>query len=158
MKASSASGKKSAGILLYRRTGRLPEVLLVHPGGPFWKHKDAGAWSIPKGEPDEREDPETAARREFFEETGVELTAPGQALEPVKQKGGKWIHAWAVEGDLDPAALKSNSFEMEWPYRSGIRQSFPEVDRYGWFSFDEARIKINPAQAALLKELEAMIR
>jgi len=150
--------KSSAGLLLFRLASGEPEVLLVHPGGPFWAKKDEGAWSIPKGELDGEEDPWLAARREFHEETGV-APPDGEAiaLEPVRQPGGKVVHAWAVEGDLDVAAIRSNQFSMEWPPRSGRRQSFPEVDRAAWFSLETARRKILKGQAALLEQLEARL-
>ena len=147
--------KQSAGILLYRRThGRL-EVFLVHPGGPFWAKKDLAAWSIPKGEFTPDEEPREAARREFEEETGIPLPADATftPLTPVKQSGGKVIHAWAVDGDCDPARIESNSFSMEWPPRSGKQQEFPEVDRAEWFPLEVAREKIHKGQAALLDEL-----
>jgi predicted NUDIX family NTP pyrophosphohydrolase len=143
----------SAGILLHR--GRR-EVLLVHPGGPFWAKKDAGAWSIPKGEIEPGEDPRDRALIEFREETGTDL-APAE-LEPlgeVRQKGGKVVIAFAAEGDLDAAAIVSNTFEMQWPPRSGRMATFPEVDRAEWFGLDEARARINPAQAELLDRLQA---
>ena len=149
--------KTSAGILMYRRRGEWLEVFLVHPGGPFWARKDSFAWSIPKGEFDPAEDPLAAARREFIEETGFAADGPFQPLAPVAQKGGKIVQAWAVEGDVDPAELRSNSFTIEWPPRSGRQQSFPEVDRAAWFALDVAREKINPAQVALLEELEAIL-
>ena len=150
--------KRSAGILLYRLNGGEPEVLLVHPGGPFWAKKDEGAWSIPKGEYDDAEDPQACARREFKEETGTEL-APGELadLGSVKQKSGKQVTAWAAEGELDAAAVTSNTFEMEWPPRSGGRQSFPEVDRAEWFDLDSARGKLNPAQTAFLDRLAELL-
>lgn len=148
--------KESAGLLLYRRThGRL-EVLLVHPGGPFWRNKDAGAWSIPKGLIDPDEDALACARRELREETGLDFAGPVIELPPVKQKGGKRVHAWAAETDFDPATLVSSTFEMEWPPKSGRRESFPEVDRAEWFDLGTAREKINPAQAALLDSLTAI--
>jgi predicted NUDIX family NTP pyrophosphohydrolase len=145
---------KSAGILLYRRSGGL-EIFLVHPGGPYWKNKEAGAWTIPKGEFTDEEDPLSAAKREFLEETGspppegnyIELT-------PIKQKAGKLIYAWAAEGDIDAANITSNTYRQEWPYKSGKWQSFPEVDKAAWFSVDEAKERINTAQAALIEELE----
>jgi predicted NUDIX family NTP pyrophosphohydrolase len=140
----------SAGVLLHRPG---PEVLLVHPGGPFWAKKDLGAWSIPKGEIEPDEDPRTRALIEFAEETGTTLDAPLRELGQIKQKGGKLVIAFAAEGDLDADAIVSNTFEMEWPPRSGRRQSFPEVDRAAWFDLDEARRRINPAQAPLLDEL-----
>ena len=146
--------KSSAGILIYRPVASLPEVLLVHPGGPYWKNKEMGAWTIPKGEPETGESLESAAYREFFEETGLALTGQGKLLGPVRQKAGKWIHAWAMEGDADPGSLRSNLFELEWPPRSGIKRGFPEIDRFGWFPLPLAREKINPAQVALIDELE----
>jgi len=145
--------KKSAGLLLFRsRTGTL-EVLLVHPGGPFWAKKDAGAWSIPKGEIDEGEDPLAAARREVEEEIGASPDGTFIPLTPVRQAGGKVVQAWAIEFDVDAAAIKSNSFEMEWPPRSGRHQSFPEVDRAAWFTIPEARSKILRGQLPLLNSL-----
>src|SRR4051794_25691904 len=151
------SSKRSAGIVLYRLSGGEPEVLLVHPGGPFWTNKDEGAWSIPKGEYDDAEDPQACAPREFHEETGTEL-APGglPALGSVKQRGGKHVTAWAGGGDPDAAPIKSNTFEMEWPPRSGDRQSFPEVYRAGWFALDTARHKMNQAQSAFIDRLEQL--
>jgi predicted NUDIX family NTP pyrophosphohydrolase len=140
---------------MYRRRAGALEVFLVHPGGPFWARKDAGAWSIPKGEIDPTEEPLAAARREFAEETGLAAAGAFRPLAPVTQAGGKIVQAWAVEGDLDPSALQSNTFSIEWPPRSGRQQTFPEVDRAAWFSLDVAREKINPAQAALLDELAA---
>jgi predicted NUDIX family NTP pyrophosphohydrolase len=149
--------KQSAGILLYRRTDHGVEVLLVHPGGPFFITKDAGAWSIPKGEFVEGEDPAHAAVRELQEETGHVLTAPLKPLTPIKQNGGKTVIAFAAEGDLDAAAIVSNTFTLEWPPRSGNMQEFPEVDRAGWFSPPDGRLKINPAQNALIEELLAIL-
>ena len=146
--------KTSAGLLLYRDAAGRLEVLLVHPGGPFWAKKDAGAWSIPKGEIGEGEDPLAAAKREFEEETGTRPTGEAVALAPRRQSGGKLVHAWAVRGDLDPAALKSTTFTLEWPPRSGRRQEFPEVDRAAWFTLDEAREKILKGQAPFLDDLE----
>ena len=145
---------RSAGILLYRLDGGEPEVLIVHPCGPFWARKDAGAWSIPKGEYDDAEDPQACALREFEEETGT-LLSPDELtdLGDVRLKSGKQVTAWAVEGDLDADAIVSNTFEMEWPPRSGRRQEFPEVDRAGWFGLGEASEKLNPAQAAFLDRL-----
>jgi predicted NUDIX family NTP pyrophosphohydrolase len=148
---------KSAGILLYRiRAGAL-EVLLGHPGGPFWTRRDAGAWSIPKGEINEAEDPLVAARRELLEETGVEVDGPFVPLTPVRQKGGKLVHAWAVEADCDADAIRSNLFAMEWPPKSGKLRQFPEMDRAGWFGMAEARVKILGGQAPLLDELERVV-
>jgi predicted NUDIX family NTP pyrophosphohydrolase len=153
-----AAAKRSAGILLYRLGGGEPEVLLVHPGGPFWANKDEGAWSIPKGEYDDGEDAQVAARREFHEETGTELPPGALAdLGSVRQKSGKQVAAWAAEGDLDAAGVTSNTFELEWPPRSGQRQAFPEIDRAEWFGIDEAREKLNPAQTAFLDRLTALL-
>lgn len=146
--------KKSAGLLMYRRTGGELQVLLAHPGGPFWRDRDDGAWTIPKGEYDEPEQPLDAARREFTEETGFEASAPFLPLGEVVQIGGKCILAWAFAGECDPAQLRSNPFEMEWPPRSGRRQSYPEIDRVGWFTPAEARRKLIPAQIPLLERLE----
>jgi predicted NUDIX family NTP pyrophosphohydrolase len=138
---------------MYRRTrGRL-EVLLVHPGGPFWAGKDRGAWSIPKGEHGPEEDALDAARREFVEETGIEPRGDFLRLAPLVQRGGKIVHAFAFEGDCDPAAIRSNTFSMEWPRGSGRRQEFPEVDRAEWLALDEAAEKILPSQAPLLVDL-----
>ncbi len=145
--------KQSAGILLFRNAGQALEVLLVHPGGPFWKNKDAGAWSIPKGEFAEQEAPLAAATREFEEETGINIHGHFIELTPVKQKGGKIVYAWALNKDLDAASIKSNSFEMEWPPRSGKTQRFPEVDRALWCSIPEARQKILASQLPLIEEL-----
>ncbi|HTZ80283.1 MAG TPA: NUDIX domain-containing protein [Stellaceae bacterium] len=150
--------KLSAGLLLYRRRAAGIEVFLVHPGGPFWARKDAGAWSIPKGEAAPGEDLLARARQEFAEETGSVAAGSFHALAPVRQPGGKTVHAWAVEGDLDAAAIRSNTFTMEWPPRSGRRQDFPEVDRAQWFDLAAAREKINKGQAALLDELESWLR
>jgi predicted NUDIX family NTP pyrophosphohydrolase len=154
-----AAARRSAGILLYRLSGGRPEVLLVHPGGPFWARRDAGAWSVPKGEYEDADDPLAAARREFEEETGTALET-GELLElgDVKQKNGKVVSAWAAEGDLDPDAVHSNSFTMEWPPRSGRTAEFPEIDRAGWFGIDEAREKLNPAQAEFLDRLLELLR
>jgi len=149
---------RSAGILLYRLGEDGPEVLLVHPGGPFWARKDAGAWSIPKGEHDDTEDPQACALREFEEETGTALGPAELAdLGTVKLKSGKLVAAWAVEGDLDADAITSNTFELEWPPRSGNKQTFPEVDRAGWFSLEEAREKLNPAQGEFLDRLRDLL-
>jgi predicted NUDIX family NTP pyrophosphohydrolase len=148
---------QSAGILLFRKTGGTIEVLLVHPGGPFWARKDAGAWSIPKGEYLEGEDPWVAAQREFEEETGSSPPANPLPLGDVLQKAGKRITAFAAEGDLDAGLIRSNTFEMEWPPRSGRKQVFPEIDRAAWFSLAMAREKINPAQADLLDRLAERI-
>jgi predicted NUDIX family NTP pyrophosphohydrolase len=145
--------KRSAGILLWRRRGDGIELLLVHPGGPFWARKDRGAWSIPKGEFAPGEDALAAARREFMEETGVCPEGDFLPLGEIVQAGRKAVTAWAVQGDLDPAALRCNRFEMEWPPRSGRRQSFPEVDRAAWLSPAEARQKILPGQAEFITRL-----
>jgi len=147
----------SAGILLYRASEKGWEVLLAHPGGPFFARKDLGAWSIPKGEPDDGEELLAAARREFREETGFDLSGPELPLGTVKQKGGKVVHAWAVRGDADPGRLKSNHFELEWPKGSRRTRSFPEVDRAEWFSLDEARRRIKAAQVPLIDALEAVL-
>ena len=146
--------KRSAGILLYRRPDGEPEVLLVHPGGPYWEKKDLGAWSIPKGEYDDAEDPRACALREFEEELGARPPEGNlAALGTAKQSGGKVVTAWAVEGDLDPAGARSNTFTLEWPPRSGVMRDFPEVDRADWFTLDDARERINPAQAVFLERL-----
>lgn len=144
--------KKSAGILMYRQKNDQLEVLLVHPGGPFWKKKDLGAWSIPKGE-FEDEDALSAAKREFEEEIGMPIDGEMIALTPQEQKAGKVVHAWAVEGDLNPEEIRSNTFEMEWPPRSGKKQEFPEIDKAEWFPVHEALQKINQAQATFIREL-----
>ena len=146
--------KRSAGILLFRRREGGPEVLLVHPGGPFWAKKDLGAWSIPKGEHEEGEDGQACALREFEEEIGSPPAA-GELVDlgSVKQRAGKIVQAWALEGDVDAAAVRSNTFTMEWPPRSGKEREFPEVDRAEWFSLAQARERINPAQSAFLDRL-----
>jgi predicted NUDIX family NTP pyrophosphohydrolase len=143
----------SAGIMLYRRTGSGPEVLLVHPGGPFWAKKDDGAWTIPKGLYDTDEAPEAAARREFAEETGYEPSSELVPLGTFRQPSGKRIAAFACEDDFAAEALVSNTFEIEWPPRSGRRQSFPEIDRAGWFTPDAARVKLLRGQVAILEAL-----
>lgn len=143
----------SAGLLLYRRTGAAIEVLLVHPGGPFWAKKDDSAWSIPKGLVDPDEDHEAAARREFLEETGSAMTGELIPLGRFKQPGGKIVIAFAGEGAFDPNSLRSNSFEMEWPPRSGRKAGFPEVDRAGWFAPAEAHRKILQGQVAIIDAL-----
>jgi predicted NUDIX family NTP pyrophosphohydrolase len=146
--------RRSAGIVLHRAGEGGPEVLLVHPGGPFWAKKDDGAWSIPKGEYEPDEDALACALREFEEETGMRLDAAELGdLGAVVQKAGKEVRAWAVRGDLDPATVRSNSFTMEWPPRSGRRQEFPEIDRAEWFTLDAARVKLVAAQAELLDRL-----
>jgi predicted NUDIX family NTP pyrophosphohydrolase len=151
------TGKSSAGLLLYRIRHAAIEVFLVHPGGPYWKNKDDGAWSIPKGECLPAEAPLVAATREFFEETGAAVEGELRALKPVRQPGGKMVHAWAVEGDLDPATIVSNTFEIEWPPRSGRLQRFPEIDRGAWFALPEARRKILRGQVPVLEELAQML-
>ncbi|HXS40118.1 MAG TPA: NUDIX domain-containing protein [Stellaceae bacterium] len=151
------ASKRSAGLLLYRTRHGAIEAFLVHPGGPFWAKKDEGAWTIPKGEIDEGEDPLAAAMREFAEETGTMLQGEFRALPPVRQAGGKTVLAWALAGELDAAAIRSNEFEMEWPPKSGKRRRFPEIDRAEWFALEEARRKINKAQIALLDALVALI-
>ena len=151
-------GKRSAGILLYRRGADGLEVLLVHPGGPVWARRDAGAWSIPKGEYGDGEDPLAVAMREFEEETGQRPPTAGfVGLGEVRQKGGKVVSAWAAPGDLDPDAITSNTFTMEWPPGSGIRREFPEVDRAGWFDPATAREKLISAQAGLVDRLLAAL-
>jgi predicted NUDIX family NTP pyrophosphohydrolase len=147
--------KQSAGLLMYRRRGEL-EVFLVHPGGPFWAKKDTGAWSIPKGEYRPGDDPLAAARREFREETGFSVAGEFTPLTPLKQPSGKIIQAWAVEGDCDAGAIRSNTFTLEWPPRSGRQQEFPEVDRAGWFTLTAAREKIIKGQVGFLDELEQL--
>lgn len=149
--------KISSGILLYRRLPFTIEVLLVHPGGPFFAKKDDGSWTIPKGELTEDEDPLSAAIREFEEETGYKPAGDFIALPAIKQKGGKIVQCWAVTGDLDASAIVSNTFEMEWPPRSGKKKSFPEVDRAAWFSIPEARQKINERQVDFIDQLLEII-
>jgi len=149
--------KRSAGLLMYRRTSSQREVFLVHPGGPFWAKKDLGAWSIPKGEYGPDDDPLTAARREFEEETGLAPEGIFKALGEWKQAGGKIVTAWAIEGDCDPATLKSNTFSLEWPPRSGRMVEFPEVDRWEWFSMDAAQERILTGQKIFLDRLLALI-
>lgn len=147
--------RRSAGILVYRWKGQGLEVLLGHPGGPFWSRRDQGAWSILKGEYEEGENPEAAARREFAEESGWTLAAPLEPLGEITQRGGKIITAYAAEADFDPATLSSNVFEMEWPPGTQRTQSFPEIDRAGWFALAEAGVKIVPGQAGFLDRLVA---
>ena len=149
--------KRSAGLLLYRRGARGLEVLLVHPGGPFWRAKDQGAWSLAKGEIEPGEEPAACALREFEEETGTRLEGEPAPLGEVRQAGGKTVVGFALEGDLDADAIRSITFELEWPPRSGRRQSYPEVDRAAWFTLDEAREKLNAAQAAFLDRLAALL-
>lgn len=145
--------KKSAGLLLFRRGTEGIEVLLVHPGGPFWRKKDDGAWSIPKGEFQEDEDPLSAAKREFEEEMGIAPAGEFIPLEELKQPGGKLVCAWALQSDFDTSKLKSNTFTMEWPPKSGRQQEFPEVDRAAWFALESARRKILNGQAPFLDNL-----
>jgi predicted NUDIX family NTP pyrophosphohydrolase len=151
------NAKISAGILLWKREHGALRVLLVHPGGPFWKNKDAGAWSIPKGEHQAGEEPLAAAQREFAEELGALPHGEPTLLGEIRQKAGKTVIAFALEGDFDCATFKCNEFEMEWPPRSGKRARFPEVDQARWFSAAEARDKINPAQAELIDRLEKAV-
>jgi predicted NUDIX family NTP pyrophosphohydrolase len=146
----------SAGILLYRRRAEELEVLLVHPGGPFWRNKDAGAWMIPKGLAEPGEEPAAAAIREFEEELGTRPAGTPQPLGRIRQKGGKWVEAFALEGDLDVDTIVSNEFQMEWPPRSGQFPSFPEVDRAAWFTLAQARDMILPSQAPLLEQISAV--
>ena len=146
--------KQAAGLLIFRRVVGALEVLLVHPGGPLWARKDEGAWSIPKGEVEPDEEALAAARREVEEETGARPSGTFIALSPVRQTGGKIVHVWAIESDFDPASLKSNLFEMEWPPKSGNRRSFPEVDRAAWFDLETAGRKILPSQAVVLQHLQ----
>jgi predicted NUDIX family NTP pyrophosphohydrolase len=150
--------KLSAGILLYRRRNGMIEVFLVHPGGPYWKTKDLGAWSIPKGEYDAGEDALAAAKREFQEETGF-VPAAGElnSLSEIKLSSGKVVTAWAVEGDCDADAIRSNMFSMEWPPKSGKMQEFPEVDRAAWFTLPEANERVHPAQREFLTRLAAIV-
>jgi predicted NUDIX family NTP pyrophosphohydrolase len=143
----------SAGILLYRLREGVIEVLLGHPGGPLWKNRDEGAWTIPKGLVDEGEDLRVAAGREFREEMGFDAGEGGEALAPRRQRSGKTVHVWAVEGDCDAATCRSNEFSMEWPPKSGRQASFPEIDRAGWFDLERAKRKILPGQAPFLDEL-----
>jgi len=151
----SKASRKSAGLLLFRETVAGQEVLLVHPGGPFWAKKDDGSWSIPKGEFADGEEPLDAAKREFEEEMGVPAVGDFIALESLKQPSGKWLFAWAVRSDFDPSVLKSNTFCMEWPPKSGRQQEFPEVDRAAWFGVEAARRKILKGQEPFLDQLLA---
>jgi predicted NUDIX family NTP pyrophosphohydrolase len=149
--------KPSAGLLMFRRCGGAPEVLLVHPGGPFWTKRDLGAWSIPKGEFAPDEDPLAAARREFEEETGIVPAGEFIPLSPRRQPSGKVVHAWAFEADCDPATIVSNTFEIEWPPGSGRRQTFPEVDRAAWFPLDLAQRKLVSGQVGFVEELAHLL-
>jgi predicted NUDIX family NTP pyrophosphohydrolase len=150
--------ERSAGILLYRERSGAPEVLLVHPGGPYWAKKDLGVWSIPKGEYEDGEEPLACALREFEEELGgAPPTDTPSDLGETRQAGGKLVRAWALEGDLDPARMRSNTFTLEWPPRSGAMREFPEVDRAEWFALAEARRRINPAQVVFLERLRELL-
>jgi predicted NUDIX family NTP pyrophosphohydrolase len=148
------ASRPSAGLLLYRGLPGSLEIFLAHPGGPFWLKRDAGAWTIPKGVAEEGEDLLAAARREFEEETGIHPVGPFLSLGSIRQKAGKLVHAWAWEGDADPARITSNTMQTEWPRGSGRMLTFPEVDRCAWFDPQTARVKINPAQAELIDRLE----
>ena len=148
--------KRSAGLLVYRMRDEEIDVFLVHPGGPFWAKKDAGAWSIPKGE-FETEQPLVAAMREFEEETGLKISGDFIELKPVKQKGGKIVYAWAVEADFDASDIQSNMFKLEWPPKSGVIREFPEVDRAAWFDLETARLKILASQAGLIEQLQEFL-
>ncbi len=148
----------SAGLLMYRFKDGVLQVLLAHPGGPYFANKDDGAWSIPKGEPDADEDLLVTAQREFEEETGVKSVGPFVPLEAIKQKGGKVVHAWAFEGDCDAAATKSNTFTMEWPPKSGKQQEFPEIDRAEWFNLATAKTKIKVGQEGVIEELDRLLQ
>jgi predicted NUDIX family NTP pyrophosphohydrolase len=150
--------KLSAGVLLFKYRAKLLEVLLVHPGGPFWRNKDAGAWSIPKGEYTGSEDPLEAARREFQEETGFPASGPFLPLGQIKQPGGKLITAFACEGELSPAEIRSNTFRMEWPPKSGRQQEFPEIDRAAWFTVEEAQQRVLKGQSEFIERLVAQLR
>jgi predicted NUDIX family NTP pyrophosphohydrolase len=156
-KAIYSMSRKSAGIVLFRRRSEGIEFFLVHPGGPFWKNKDAGAWSVPKGEFNDNEYPLAAAIREFEEETGTIIEGDFIQLSPVKLKSGKTIYAWALENDIDPVSFRSNLFEMEWPPHSGKKQEFPEIDKAEWFSLEQVFNKINTSQVALIEELISML-
>jgi predicted NUDIX family NTP pyrophosphohydrolase len=146
--------KQSAGLVVYRKRAGCVEVLLVHPGGPFWKNKDEGAWSIPKGEFADGEEPLAIARREFEEELGQAIDGDFTQLASIRQRGGKAVHAWAIEADVDVSQTHSNTFTIEWPPRSGKQQAFPEVDRAEWFALDVAIKKINAGQQELLRQLQ----
>jgi predicted NUDIX family NTP pyrophosphohydrolase len=150
--------KQSAGLLLYRRSFSTIEIFLVHPGGPFWKNKDEAVWSIPKGEFNDSEEPLQAATREFLEETGIAVSGNFMELNPVIQKGGKKVFAWALEKNIDAANIHSNTFEMEWPPKSGKFQSFPEIDKGEWFTIDVAKQKINKMQEDLIEQLTIKLK
>ena len=147
----------SAGILLYRFIDKELQFFLVHPGGPFFKNKDLGHWTIPKGEPNENEDLVSCALREFREETGIAISGDLIELNPIQQKGGKKVFAWAMQGNLDPSHIQSNVFELEWPYKSGKIQTFPEIDRASWFDMQQSLEKINPAQQSLVLETASIL-
>jgi predicted NUDIX family NTP pyrophosphohydrolase len=149
--------RQSAGIVFYRIRNGAPEIFLLHPGGPFWARKDAGVWTIPKGEIDPREEPLATAIREFKEETGFDAPGPFQSLGSVRQAGGKTVHAWACPGECDPDKIVCNTCRIEWPPHSGKFAEYPELDRAGWFSLAEAAIKMNPAQTGFLSRLQALI-
>jgi predicted NUDIX family NTP pyrophosphohydrolase len=149
--------KKSAGILVYRKNAEEYEVLLVHPGGPFWVKKDLNSWSLPKGEFEDEEEPLTAAKREFEEETGFSVEGEFIELTPVKQPSGKLIYSWAVKGDLDASIVKSNLFKMEWPPRSGVYREFPEIDRAEWFDFETAEQKIISGQIPIIENIKKIL-
>jgi predicted NUDIX family NTP pyrophosphohydrolase len=157
MPIPSVMAKKSAGLLMYRTQNTHLEVLLVHSGGPYWVNRTWHAWSIPKGEIDPGEDTFAAAKREFQEETGHIPSGEFHPLKPIRQSSGKWVHAWAFEGNFDPAHLRSNTFEIEWPPNSGKQQEFPEVDQAAWFSLEEAKHRIIKAQGQFLDELSALL-
>lgn len=150
--------KQSAGILLYRFDNKQLQVFLVHPGGPFFRNKDDGAWSIPKGEFLDNEEALTAAKREFAEETGRSIDGKFIQLEPITQKSGKKVFAWAVEGDIDHETIISNTFEIEWPPKSGKKQAFPEIDKAAWFDIDTAKLKINQVQVGLIENLNRILK
>jgi predicted NUDIX family NTP pyrophosphohydrolase len=150
--------KKSAGIIVFRKDDDQLRLLLVHPGGPFWMKKDTAAWSIPKGEFEEPENPMEAAKREFFEETGISITGNFIELTPVNQSGSKIVYSWAVEGNPDISALKSNSFTIEWPPNSGQKQNFPEIDKAAWFTIEESLIKIVKGQVPVIKQIQVLAR
>jgi predicted NUDIX family NTP pyrophosphohydrolase len=154
---SGGRSAASAGILMYRRVGPKLEVLLVHPGGPYWRRKDDGAWSIPKGEMNAGEDASATARREFTEETGAAVTGPLEPLGEIRQRGGKRVMAFAVKGDVDVQTIKSNTFEIEWPPKAGRMQSFPEIDRAEWFDLPLAHAKILQSQRPLLDRLAEIV-
>ena len=155
MADAAPRSRRSAGILLFRRTDAGVEVLLGHPGGPYFEHKDVGAWSIPKGQVEDGEEPLAVAKREFGEETGHVVGSNARLLElgSIRQRGGKTVHVWALEGDMDPAEARSNTFRMEWPPRSGIFIDVPELDQVAWFTPAQARVAMNPAQVALVDAL-----